>query len=91
LDRRTFVGTLAGGLLAAPLVTYAQQPDRVWRLGLLLPYIQNDPQTHARVNAFTTALQERGWTDGRNVRYHWLVRQGERRIRRPVLILDPGC
>ena len=28
MDRRTFMGTLAGGLLAAPLAAEAQQPAR---------------------------------------------------------------
>jgi putative ABC transport system substrate-binding protein len=87
MDRRAFIGTLAGGLLAAPLVAYAQQPDRVWRLGLLLPYIQNDPQTQARVNAFTTALQERGWTDGRNVRFEFRYTDGHPE-RLPTLAAD---
>ena len=59
---------LALGLFAAPLAAEAQPPDRVRRLGLLLPYVQSDPQAQARVNAFRAALQERGWTDGRNIR-----------------------
>ena len=87
MNRRVFLSTVTGGLLAAPLVTYAQQPDRAWRLGLLLPYIQNDPQTHARVNAFTTALQERGWTDGRNVRFEFRYTDGHPE-RLPALAAD---
>ena len=58
MDRRTFLGTLAIGLFAAPLVAEAQQPDRVRRLGLLLPYVQSDPQAQARVNAFTGSLNK---------------------------------
>jgi hypothetical protein len=35
MDRRAFLGTLAGGLLAAPLAAEAQQAGRVWRIGWL--------------------------------------------------------
>jgi putative ABC transport system substrate-binding protein len=42
-----------------------------------LPYVQSDPQAQARVNAFTTALQERGWTDGRNVRLEFRYTEGQ--------------
>jgi hypothetical protein len=35
VDRRTFVGTLAGGLLAAPLAVEAQQLPKVPRIGVL--------------------------------------------------------
>ena len=64
------------GLTLALLAAEAQQPDSVRRLGLLLQYVQNDPQAQARVNAFTVALQERGWTDGRNVRFEFRYTEG---------------
>ncbi len=36
VDRRTFLGTLAGGLLAAPLAVEGQQPrGKTWRVGFL--------------------------------------------------------
>ena|SRR6266545_7012635 len=35
MDRRAFIGTLAGGLLAAPLVAEAQQGGKTWRVGFL--------------------------------------------------------
>jgi len=37
MDRRTVIGTLAGGLLAAPLAALAAQPAKTWRIGLLIP------------------------------------------------------
>ena len=36
IDRRAFLGTLAGGLLAAPLAVRGQQASRVYRIGYLL-------------------------------------------------------
>ena len=35
MDRRTFLGALASGLLAAPLAAEAQQAEKVYRVGLL--------------------------------------------------------
>ena len=77
MKRRRVIVLLGGASLGWPLVARAQQPDRVRRLGLLLPYIQRDPQAQARVSAFTAALQERGWTDGRNVRFEFRYTEGQ--------------
>ena len=35
MDRRTFLGTLAGGLLAAPLAAEAQSTRKIARIGYL--------------------------------------------------------
>jgi hypothetical protein len=36
MDRRAFIGTLAGGLLAAPLAAEAQQAGKMYRIGFLV-------------------------------------------------------
>src|SRR5690242_15545432 len=87
MDRRAFIGTLAGSLLAAPLAAEAQQLDHMRRLGLLLPYIESDAQAHARVKAFKMALEERGWIDGRNVRFEFRYTDGQP-DRLPALAAD---
>ena len=66
--------TLLGGAAAAwPLAARAQQGDRVRRIGVLTPYDENDPLSKSIVSAFTQALADLGWTDGRNVRmdFRW--------------------
>ena len=85
--RRAFIGSVTGGLLAAPLAAEGQQPDRVRRVGFLFPYIEGDPQAKARVSAFTAALQNRGWTDGRNVRFEFRYTEGQAN-RLPALAAD---
>ena len=87
MERRRFIEVIAGSLLAAPLAAEAQQPDRVRRIGLLLPYIESDSQAQARVTAFRAALQERGWVDGRNAGFEFRYAEGQP-DRLPALATD---
>jgi putative ABC transport system substrate-binding protein len=59
--------------VAWPLTARAQQDTRVRRIGVLLPFDENDPATKSRLTAFTQALADLGWTDGRNLRmdFRW--------------------
>jgi putative tryptophan/tyrosine transport system substrate-binding protein len=70
--RRQFIAGL-GVAAAWPVVARAQQGDRVRRIGVLLGGDENDPVRKAYAFAFTQALADLGWTDGRNVRigFHW--------------------
>ena len=67
MKRREFI-TLLGGAAVWPLAARAQQGERMRRIGVLLPNDENDPEPKRRVSAFTQALADLGWTDGRNVR-----------------------
>jgi len=44
MDRRAFLGTLAGGLLAAPLAAEAQKAGKVWRIGRTSPSKYDTPR-----------------------------------------------
>jgi ABC-type uncharacterized transport system substrate-binding protein len=66
MKRRQFI-TLLGGAAAWPLAARAQQPDRMRRIGILLPAAADDAQFQARVGVFLQALALLGWTIGRNV------------------------
>jgi ABC-type uncharacterized transport system substrate-binding protein len=72
MKRREFIAGL-GSAAAWPLVARAQQGDRVRRIGVLMFFAADDPESQARLTAFRQALQELGWTDGRNVliEYRW--------------------
>jgi putative tryptophan/tyrosine transport system substrate-binding protein len=67
MRRREFLGAL-GGAAAWPLAARAQQPDRVRRIGVLMPASADDPEFQARVGAFLQGLALLGWTIGRNMR-----------------------
>jgi len=72
MKRRDFI-TLVGGAVAWPLAARAQQREKMRRIGVLMPYAANDPQTQARNAAFLQGLQQLGWTVGTNVQidYRW--------------------
>jgi len=75
MDRRSFIGTMAGALLTIPLATMAQQPDKVFRVGFLGP---NSGELAQHVLAvFRQALRERGWVEGRNVVIEWRFADGK--------------
>jgi putative tryptophan/tyrosine transport system substrate-binding protein len=68
--RREFIVLLGGtaATTALPLTTRAQQPERMRRIGVLLPGTSDNAEYHARMAAFLQGLQQLGWSDGRNVR-----------------------
>ena len=67
MKRREFIAGL-GGAAAWPVVGRAQQGEPMRRIGVLMPYAENDPESNRRFSTFTKALVDLGWTEGRNVR-----------------------
>jgi putative ABC transport system substrate-binding protein len=68
MRRREFIKLIAGSAVTWPLTAHAQQPERMRRIGILLPAALNDPDYQARVGAFLQGLGLLGWTIGRNLR-----------------------
>ena len=66
MKRREFIAGL-GAVAAWPVVARAQQPERMRRVGVLMPGTADDAEYQARMAAFLQRLQQLGWTDGRNV------------------------
>jgi ABC-type uncharacterized transport system substrate-binding protein len=64
--RRGFLVVL-GGAAAWPLAGHAQQPERIPRVGVLMPFPENDPFIRAIVAAFAQALAHLGWVEGKNI------------------------
>ena len=69
MKRRQFI-TLLGGAATWPIVARAQQPQRMRSVGVLLGSTAPD---RPDVAAFLAALQQLGWSEGRNLRidYRW--------------------
>jgi putative tryptophan/tyrosine transport system substrate-binding protein len=73
MKRRTFI-TLLGAVAAAwPLATRAQQGEQMRRIGVLMSFAADHPESQPRLAAFQQGLQQLGWIDGRNVRidHYW--------------------
>jgi putative ABC transport system substrate-binding protein len=68
MRRREFIGLLGSTAAAVPIAAYAQQAERMRRIGVLLPATSDDAEFQARLGAFLQALALLGWTIGRNVR-----------------------
>src|SRR5262249_44864400 len=74
IGRRELLAALGGAAAAWPLAARAQQRERMRRIGVLASNLAaDDPEWQVRSNAFVQGLQERGWSDGRNVgiEYRW--------------------
>jgi putative ABC transport system substrate-binding protein len=73
MRRREFIALLGSGVAGWLRVARAQEPERMRRIGVLMNLPADDAQAQARNAAFLQALQEFGWTAGRNVQieYRW--------------------
>jgi putative ABC transport system substrate-binding protein len=63
MDRRRFIGTLAGGLLAAPLAAGVQQAGKVYRIGVLSP----GASPPGPLETLRQGLRELGYDERRNI------------------------
>jgi putative ABC transport system substrate-binding protein len=68
MRRREFVSLFGGAAVAWPVTAWAQQPQRMRRIGVLDTLAGDDPEASVRHGAFMQGLQELGWGIGRNVR-----------------------
>jgi putative tryptophan/tyrosine transport system substrate-binding protein len=80
MKRRDFITLLGVGAAAWPLAGYAQQPERMRRIGVLMNLAEGDPDTKARVAMFRQGLERRGWSEDRNIRvdYRFAAANAER-------------
>ena len=67
MRRREFLGIL-GGAAAWPIVSKAQQAERVRLVGVLNILASDDPEGQARTAVFEQTLQELGWAVGRDLK-----------------------
>ena len=66
LRRRDVIALLGGAAASWAFAATAQQPERVRRLGVLMPWPKSDAQESAM--AFVRALSSLGWVEDKNIR-----------------------
>ena len=67
MRRRDFIA-FAAVAVAWPVCARAQHTDRVRRVGVLLPYAEDDAEAKSHVSAITQELQRLGWSQDHNIR-----------------------
>jgi putative tryptophan/tyrosine transport system substrate-binding protein len=67
MGRRAFV-TLLGGVSIMPFAVLAQKSDRIRSVGVIMGFADNDEVWQTYLETFRRALQDLGWTEGKNIR-----------------------
>jgi putative ABC transport system substrate-binding protein len=88
MRRRAFL-SLLGGAAAWPMAARAQQAERIRRVGVLMPFGEDDAEFRARLRTFEQALREAGWSAGRNIEFAYRFAEG-RNERLPALAAELG-
>jgi putative tryptophan/tyrosine transport system substrate-binding protein len=86
MDRRRFLLTSLAGVLSAPGAVEAQQPGKVYRVGILTNKA-SDPAEARLWRAFRSGLRERGWIEGQNILIEFRAAEGNT-ARLPELAAD---
>jgi putative tryptophan/tyrosine transport system substrate-binding protein len=93
MRRREFIALFGGTALAWPVDAWAQQPERMRRIGVLMNLRPDEPEGLARVAAFEHALQSLGWNERGNfrtdVRWAWDDADRYRRCAEELVELKP--
>src|SRR6516165_2682238 len=76
MRRREFFKVVGGAAVVWPLSAYAQQTERIRRIGVLSG-TAGGQETQDRMAAFQQRLQQLGWIDGRNVHIDQRVWAGD--------------
>jgi hypothetical protein len=69
MTRRKLIALLGGATVAGPVVAWAQQSERMQRIGILMPLRENDPQSQLRITAFSNILRQMGWVEGPTIAF----------------------
>jgi putative tryptophan/tyrosine transport system substrate-binding protein len=69
--RWQLLAVVAAGLFAVPLGSLAQQPGKVWRVGILASFRRPEPPDSSNYDEFTRRMRELGYVEGKNLLIEW--------------------
>ena len=67
MKRREVIKLIGGAAASWPLAVRAQPHDDVRRIGVLVNVAADDPEAQTSIAAFKQAMQQLGWSEGRNL------------------------
>lgn len=71
MTRRELIKLLGSTAVAWPLTlmaaVWAQSPQQARRVGVLLPFDENDPEANNRLKQFRLGMRDLDWTEGRDL------------------------
>ena len=76
-NRRKLVIALGAGALAAPFGAFAQQQDKVWRVGILSQRARPTSLDSGVWGAFRSGMRELGYIEGKNLLIEWRSAEGK--------------
>jgi putative tryptophan/tyrosine transport system substrate-binding protein len=74
MDRRTFIGAVAAGIIAAPLASFAQQSLKVHRVGWLTTGSPSDGRDF--IDELKKSLSDLGYSEGKNIVFDFRYSEG---------------
>jgi ABC-type uncharacterized transport system substrate-binding protein len=91
MERREFITLLGGAAVAWPVAARAQQGEPMRRIGVLMSLGADDAEGQARLAAFSQALKQLGWSEGRNLRIdtRWTTADDIRKHAAELVALAP--
>ena len=75
--RRRLLIALGCAAICAPLPGFAQQPEKISRIGILSPVSRNDAVARAQYVPFTDRLHELGYVEGKTLAIEWRFAEGK--------------
>jgi putative ABC transport system substrate-binding protein len=67
MKRREVIKLIGGAAASWPLAVHAQQNDEIRRIGVVVNVAADDPEAQTSIAAFKQAMQQLGWSEGRNL------------------------
>ncbi|MGB7705208.1 MAG: ABC transporter substrate-binding protein [Pseudolabrys sp.] len=67
MKRREVIKLIGGAAASWPLAVRAQQNDEIRRVGVVVNVAPDDPEAQTSIAAFKQAMQQLGWSEGRNL------------------------